>query len=328
MRDGDLVMLVGRGRGWSLHGFVRAHAAGVSRTWARFHGQDGQVFVLAAISMVALCAVAGFAIDVGVWYQAHRKQQAIADSAALVAAGDLPASTSLATTDANAYAAKNGGSASSISFSTQYLPNDTITVQAQNTVPAYFLKVIGIDSTTVKALAVARAENLSSAWGSAPFGVINTQPELASKSWGAQTTLDLNIIGPGGFGIINIDGSSGGTSPGTLASWIVNGCDCSTATPVWLNSDPGAKFNSSQVKGAMDQIIGHTLLFPVYDTTQGNGANLQYHVIGFAGFNITDYTFKGNSGTITGSFVQTDWQGTGTTDTTTYYGATTTQLVG
>ena len=31
--------------------------------------------------------MAGFAIDVGVWYQAQRKQQAIADAAALAAAG-------------------------------------------------------------------------------------------------------------------------------------------------------------------------------------------------------------------------------------------------
>jgi hypothetical protein len=89
----------------------------------------------------------------------------------------------------------------------------------------------------------------------------------------------------------------------------------------------GAKFNSSQVKAAMDQMIGHNLLFPVYDTTQGNGANLQYHVIGFAVFNLTDYAFKGNSGTITGSFVKADWQGSGTTNTSTYFGATTSQLI-
>ena len=286
--------------------------------------------MLAAISMVALCAMAGFAIDVGVWYQAHRKQQSIADAAALVAAGDLPASTATATADANAYAAKNGGAANSITFSTQYLPNDTITVQAQNTVPAYFLKVLGINSTTVKATAVARAENLSSAWGSAPFGVINTQPELVcgSACYGQPTTLDLSKVGPGGFKIINVDGSSGGTGQSTLADWILNGCDCQTTAPSWLYSDTGAKFNSSEVKSAMDARLNSNMLFPVYDTTQGNGANLQYHIIGFAVFNVTGYTFKGNGGTIDGSFVHADWQGSGTSDTSTYFGATTTQLVG
>ncbi len=293
--------------------------------------QQGQVLALTAISMIGLCGVAGFAVDVGVWYQAHRKQQAIADAAALAAAGDLPANTVQATTDAQAYAAKNGGAAATISFSSQYLPNDTITVQAARTVPSYFLKALGINSADVKATSVARAENLGSAWGAAPFGIINTQPEIAGPNcpcFGVATTLDLDKIGPGGFGIINIDGSHGGSGPGTLADWIVNGCDCSTATPVSLYSDPGAKFNSSQVKNAMDAMIGKNLLFPVYDTISGNGANLQYHVIGFAGFNLAGYEFKGNSGSIDGSFVKVDWQGSGTSDTSTYFGATTTQLVG
>lgn len=74
--------------------------------------------VLAAVGMVAILGMAGFAIDVGVWYQAQRKQQAIADAAALAAAGDLPVNTGQATTDANGYASKNGGSTNSISYST------------------------------------------------------------------------------------------------------------------------------------------------------------------------------------------------------------------
>lgn len=287
--------------------------------------------VLVAISLTAICAMAGFAIDVGRWYQAHRQQQAISDASALAAAGQLPASTPQATADAQTYAAKNGGSVASIAFSSAYLPNDTVTVQAQQTVPATFLQVIGINSTTVKTTSVARAENLAAAWGSAPFAVINTQPELAGPGCpclGVATTLTLNKVGPGGFEILDIDGSSGGTGQSILASWILDGCDCKTSAPVWLYSDTGAKFNASEVKSAMDARIGDTLLFPVYDAIQGNGANLQYHIIGFAGFTVTGYTFKGNGGTIDGSFAHVDWQGTGTSDTSTYFGATTTQLVG
>ena len=115
---------------------------------------------------------------------------------------------------------------------------------------------------------------------------------------------------------------------GTLADWIQNGCNCSTSAPVYLYSDPGAKFNSSQVKDAMDAMMGKNMLFPVYDTTSGNGANLQYHVIGFAGFNLQGYSFKGNGGTIDGYFNKVDWEGTGTSDTSTYFGATTSRLVG
>jgi len=293
--------------------------------------EEGQVFALTAVAMVGICAMAGAALDVGVWFQAHRKQQAIADASALAAAGDLPASTSLASSDASSYAGKNGGNVESVAYSTAYLPNDTVTVSATRTVPSYFLKTIGINQATVTATAVARAENMSSAWGSAPFAVINTQPELSGPGCpclGAATTLDLAMVGPGGFQILDIDGSQGGTGPGTLASWILNGCDCSTSAPTYIYSDTGAKFNSSEVKNAMDQRIGSDMLFPVYDATQGNGANLQYHVIGFAGFHVNGYSFKGNSGTIDGWFVHVDWQGTGTTNTSNYFGATTSQLVG
>jgi hypothetical protein len=143
-----------------------------------------------------------------------------------------------------------------------------------------------------------------------------------------QTTLTLNKVGPGGFEILNVDGSRGGTGQSTLADWILNGCDCDITTPDWLYSDTGAKFNSSEVKSAMDDRINDKLLFPVYDEVQSNGSNLQYRIIGFAGFLVTSYQFQGNGGTIQGSFVHVDWQGTGTSDTSTYFGATTSQLVG
>ena len=289
------------------------------------------MFAFIAISIVGIGAMAGFSIDVGTWYQAHRKQQAIADAAALAAAGDLPASTSQATSDAQAYAAKNGGTASSVDFSSQYLANDTVTVQAPRTAPSYFLTVLGIASADVKATAVARAEVLGSAWGAAPFAIINTQPELAGPGcpcFGVATALTLGLVGPGGFQIVNIDGSRGGSGQSTLADWIRNGCDCQTSAPTWLYSDAGAKFNSSEVKSAMDERLNTNMLFPVYDTIRGGGTNLQYHIIGFAGFHVTDYQFIGNGGKIDGSFVHVDWQGTGSGSGSNYFGATTSQLIG
>jgi len=293
--------------------------------------EEGQVLVLAAVGMVAICGMAGFAVDVGSWYQTHRKQQAIADASALAAVGDLPGNTALASSDAQTYATKNGGSTSRIAFSTTYMTNDTVTIDASKTVPSTFLKVLGINQATVKATATVRAENLQAAWGAAPFAVINTQPQLGGPGCpclGVATTLTLNKVGPGGFQILNVDGSRGGTGQSILAGWILDGCDCQTSTPTWIYSDSGAKFNGSEVKSAMDARLGDNLLFPVYDDVQGNGSNLQYHIIGFAGFTVTSYEFQGNNGTIDGSFVHVDWQGTGTSDTSTYFGATTSHMVG
>ena len=293
--------------------------------------ESGQVLVLTAVGMVGICAMAGFALDVGSWYQAHRKQQSIADAAALAAAGALPGNTGTASTLAQTYASKNGGTAASITFSTTYMTNDTITVSAQKTVPTDFLGVIGINQATVKATTTARAENLQNAWGAAPFAVINTQPELAGPGcpcYGVATTLLLGKVGPGGFQIINVDGSRGGTGQSILAGWILNGCNCETSTPAWYWNDSGAKFNGSEVAAALDARLRDNLLFPVYDDVQSGGTNLQYHVIGFAGFHVTGYEFQGNNGTIDGSFVHVDWQGSGTSDTSDYFGATTSRLVG
>jgi hypothetical protein len=284
--------------------------------------------------MVGMCGVAGFAIDTSTWYRAHRAQQAVADAAALAAANDLPNNTSQATSDAQAYAVKNGGSlaAGDISYSSTYTTNDTVTVQTSSTAPSYFLKALGIGGASVGATAVATAVPLGSAWGAAPFAVYYTQHELSGTGcpcFGVQTTLQYGKAGTGGFQIVNIDGSSGGTGQSILAGWILNGCDCSTDTPVWLYGDAGAKFNSSEVNNALQQRIGSNLLFPVYDNTQAGGSNMQYHVIAFVGFNVTDFKFNGsNNGSITGSFVQVMWKGTGANSSPGPYSATTTQLVG
>src|SRR5690242_14552889 len=68
------------------------------RDWRRRVAcKRGQVFALTAIGLVAICGMAGFSIDVGSWYRAHRSQQAVADAAALAAADNLPTSTAQAT---------------------------------------------------------------------------------------------------------------------------------------------------------------------------------------------------------------------------------------
>ena len=263
-----------------------------------------------AVSMVALCALAGFAVDVGLLYHQHRKQQAVADAAAFAGAYDLPGNTGSATSDAQSNASTNGGSASTITYRLSIaerhdhgpgeddrrddVPEDLRDLDCEREGDGDRPRREPVDRVRGRR-AVRRHQHAT------PAG------RPGCPCFGVSTTLDLNKVGPGGFGIINIDGSSGGTSPGTLAGWITGGCSCSTTVPVWLNSDPGAKFNSSQVQNAMDGAIGRTLLFPVYDAISGNGANLAYHVIGFAGFKVTGWTAKGNNATISGSFQKVDW---------------------
>jgi hypothetical protein len=55
--------------------------------------------------------------------------------------------------------------------------------------------------------------------------------------------------------------------------------------------------------------IGSELLFPIYRSVTGGGANLEYEVIGWAGFVVTDFDGKGNKGSVSGYFKKVLWEG-------------------
>jgi hypothetical protein len=156
---------------------------------------------------------------------------------------------------------------------------------------------------------------ISSAKYVAPIVVKNTHPKLLGTTGcpcfdsGNVTTIPLAKNGaPGAFDLLNLDGSRGGTSPGTLADWMLKGYDGYLDIGQYY-SDPGAKFNSSQMQDALQQRIGTVLLFPVYDQIVGNGANAQYHVIGWVGFHLLSFDARGSSGSITGYFTEVIWSG-------------------
>ena len=102
---------------------------------------------------------------------------------------------------------------------------------------------------------------------------------------------------------MNLDGSKGGTSGAILADWMLRGLD--DEMPLgWYHSDPGAKFDSSQMQAALAARTGSELLFPVYRTVKGSGSNAEYDVVGWIGFYLTGYDARGSSGTLEGHFTE------------------------
>lgn len=273
--------------------------------------ERGQVAVLTVIFLVALLGAVALVLDVGSWFREQRSAQSAADAAALAAAQALPETPGAAGVLAGQYMAKNGGGDASVTFSSKNVPFDTVRVQVEREAPGVFAKLFGIDSVTVGAKASARAGNVAEARYAAPIGVDLSHPLLRCTPlpcFNQATTLDLEKVGPGAFRLINLDGSRGGTGPPVLADWIIRGFD--GYMPLgWYFSDPGAKFNSSHVKGAMSIRVGDELLFPVYDKTRGNGANFEYHVVGWVGFVVSSFSGNGNKGKINGSFVRVVWEG-------------------
>ena len=293
--------------------------------------ERGQVVVLTTVMLVALLGLAAMVLDVGVWFHAKRQLQATADAAALAGAQVLPQNPSQAQALAVQYGTSNGGGVAdgNVSFESQWGANDTIVVHAQQSSPSYFARIVGVGSQSIGAVAKARAEAPAEARYVAPIGVDRSHQLLTGGGcpcFGQSTSLDLQKIGPGAFRLLNIDGSRGGTGPRTLASWMTSGYGSYMGLG-WYYSDPGAKFDSSQMESALSQRVGTDLLFPVYDRTRAQGASFDYSVVGWVGFHLTGFSAHGNSGQIVGWFMSITWDGIQAQPPSQDFGAHSIQLV-
>lgn len=271
----------------------------------------GQATVLTVLFITVLLGMAALVLDAGSWFRAQRETQAAADASALAAAQALPESTGTANALAASYVVKNGGGSSVATFSSTIVPNDTVKVRVERETPGFFAKLFGIDSVKVGAGAAARAGGLSKARYAAPIAVDEKHPLLQCKPlpcFGEETELDLQKTGPGAFRLLNLDHSQGGSGGQVTAGWILSGYD--GYMPLgWYGSDPGAAFNDSKVKQALDVRIGDELLFPVYRATKAQGANFEYEVVGWVGFTVTGYSAQGSKGRVEGRFVRVIWEG-------------------
>ncbi len=279
----------------------------------RLSHQHGQATVFAVLFLTVLLGMTSLVLDVGSWYRADRAAQAAAVAAALAGAQALPFDPGHAAALALEYTEKNGGALPGvgISFSDNAVAGDTISVALERRAPGFFARIFGIDSVTVGARASARASTISAARYAAPIAVDERHPLLSGAGcpcFGEDTMLDLNKVAPGGFRLLNIDGSQGGVGPDTLAEWILYGLDAYMPLG-WYYSDPGAKFDSVQVKSAMAQRLDDELLFPVYRHIEGTGANARYDVVGWVGFLVKDFSGNGNTGKVRGAFVRFIAQG-------------------
>ena len=134
------------------------------KKWLKFEG--GQSIILVAVAIAALCGVAALVVDTGMVSVAQGQLQNAADAAALAAANDLPSASAAATT-ADAYGVLNGVPAANTSITTPYKGNaNKVEVVCTKTVQYTFARVIGINSTTVTARAVAEKTGMSGG----PFG--------------------------------------------------------------------------------------------------------------------------------------------------------------
>jgi Flp pilus assembly protein TadG len=294
----------------------------IPRLIARLRREEGQVLVLFAAAMVGLIGMTAFVVDVGSWFREQRATQSMVDAATLAGAQVLPTDPASALTIAKDYGAKNGSpgelSDADITISSTYRPNDTIKVTKTRNAVSFFGKIFGVDLVQVSATATAITGVPTEAQYVAPIGVNIMHPDLhgtpGCPCFGPNytTTLPLGKTGaPGSFDLLNLDLSNqnGTVGSSTMATWISDGYNKFLPLGGYY-SDPGAKYNSSNVGSAIQGREGTELLFPVYDTLTGTGSNASYHVIAWVGFHLLPgSTFDGSTGSLTGYFTRVIWAG-------------------
>ncbi len=190
--------------------------------------ESGQVLVVLALLVPVLLGLAGLALDTGILTQNRTEGQRAADAAALAGAErivfHLPGE-STADIENNArqvacqYAQKNG-------FGTGSCPNSEVTVNLPplsgphagdhdfveviitRTSPTYFMKVLGIDSTTIttRAVGVSTPEKRN-------YALVVLSPHQCDAF-----TTSSNIVINGGGIVVDSDGAAGGSCVGESAS--------------------------------------------------------------------------------------------------------------
>ena len=239
-------------------------------------GERGQALVASVVFLSALMAMAGASVDVGSWYWQDRKLQGTADAAALAGAQGLANGTAVSLAVQYGNANDGGVAAGDVTLSAPDAPTDTVTVQAHKIAPTYFTRLFGFTSVNVRATATARAGIPEKAKGLRRSPWTSSTRSSAGRAARASTSRPTSTSrrsGPGAFRLINLDGDHGGTGPSIVADWILNGYDGYMPLD-WYFSDSGAKFNSSQVKNAMQMRVGDTMLFPIYTDTRAQGVEL------------------------------------------------------
>ncbi len=279
------------------------------------HKQSGQAYVITVLFLAVLLAMAAAVLDIGSWYRADRSLQATVDAAALAGAQALPGSTANASALAAQYATKNGGGTINITFKSQVVPNDTITVTGSRPAPGFFSKVLGVNSVTVHANASARVGGLSAAKWVVPIVVDEKHPKLQCNPNPCSGSTELvyqhfkangSPNGAGNFGFINLTGGSSGTSD--LGDLITNGWNQYMDLGDY-DAVTGNMFSSSHIGDNLDARIGDVLLFPIFRKLTGSGTGAKYEIIGWAGFRLTGMDLHGSNEKLFGEFVSVTWDG-------------------
>jgi hypothetical protein len=219
--------------------------------------EEGQVLGLFVLIFAVIGGMTAIAIDLGSFSADRRDLQNAADAIALAAAQELPDHSAVHAT-ADEWAEKNGvdsdGMAVEIIDQSASEPNPKVRVELSEEHEFVFARLVGIESGTVEAAAVALRTSPGGIYPSSgalvPWSV--TQEVRASTEPSELVVLkyDANSVTTGNFGAIRIDGNGSsvyrdtikfGSDSGLCAAGVED-CDYPSTVP----SEPGNMVGSTE----------------------------------------------------------------------------------
>lgn len=285
----------------------RAHAQPPGRGRLDRGDERGGTVILVAFAMVVVLGAAAVAVDVAALFQERRELQNGADAGALAVARDCAdgdCGAYLSTADR--FGDANAGDLAAVDDATIDTVARTATVDASTSdatggtiLPHYFAKIFGISGTTVRASATAQ-------WGPLVYGpslpLVLSMCEF-DEAVGTPMQLPSDPVT-----IIFHDGNAegcDGPAPGGLDlpggfGWVdTSGCEATYSVDdggVWAGSSTGANPPSGCTASNFplgDLYPDPPLLFPIFDgETRNEGAYGEFHLIGYAAFELYGYRLQ------------------------------------
>ncbi len=272
--------------------------------------QKGAVAVLAAAALVGMASMAALAVDVGVLYLNRYQLANAADAAALAGAQELPGRPDQAISTAVAFATVNSRPSQTPDEIQPVLSkgNTAITVTLTRSVPLYFARVMGLNSSVVSATATAEVKTYTAGNnGIVPFGIVKQnfvfgqtyQLKLGGGD-GYNGNFQALALGGTGASVYSNNIKYGYKGTFKIGDWIfteTGNMSGPTASGVSyrVGLDPAATFDSVQPGS------GRLIVVPVLDSLLVSGRE-DVMVVGFAAFFLEGSGGGGNDSYVYGKF--------------------------
>lgn len=277
--------------------------------------ENGSAIVILALAMTVILGIVGLVTDVGLLYLNKTRLNVLTDSAALAGVQEIPNGLDKAQETAKQYALDNGAKIEELEISGSEA-DKKLTVKAKRKINFLFAKVLGLDSSLVKADSTAQAGYITATTGVAPLGI-----EEQNLVYGQLYTLKTGsppTLGAGEFGALVLGNPGGDNYEQFLTYGYQNEITVGSILPSQTGNISNPTVRAIENRFLRDSRIPKNtitdfdrdapqiLIVPIYVPYEVSANQIRkVKVTGFAAFFVTELAGQGNDNYLRGYFIKT-----------------------